>query len=50
MCKTHNALLAEQDYGEDVMARFRAGADRASLPVDVYGARIVVRSRRLSPG
>jgi hypothetical protein len=50
MCKTHNALLAEQDYGEDVMARFRAGAGRASLPVDAYGARIVVRSRGLSPG
>jgi hypothetical protein len=50
MCKTHNALLAEQDYGEDLMARFRAGAGRASLPVDAYGARIVVRSRGLSPG
>jgi len=50
MCKTHNALLAEQDYGEDVMARFRAGAGQALLPVDAYGARIVVRSRGPSPG
>ena len=50
MCRTHNTLVAEQDYGEDVMARFRAAASRASVPVDAYGARIVVRPRSLSSG
>jgi 5-methylcytosine-specific restriction endonuclease McrA len=45
MCAAHNTLLAEQDYGEDVMARFRAAASRTSVPVDAYGARIVVRPR-----
>ncbi len=50
MCRVHNALVAEQDYGEDVMARFRAAASRSSAPVDAYGARIVVRPRGLSSG
>jgi hypothetical protein len=48
MCRAHNTLLAEQDYGEDVMARFRAATSRASAPVDAYGARIVVQPRWLS--
>jgi hypothetical protein len=48
MCRTHNTLLAEQDYGEDVMARFRAATSRASVPGDAYGARIVVQPRRIS--
>jgi hypothetical protein len=46
MCRAHNTLLAEQDYGEDVMALFRAATGRASVPVDAYGARIVVQPRR----
>ena len=50
MCRAHNTLLAEQDYGEDVMARFRAATSRAAVPVDAYGARIVVQPRRLAPG
>ena len=50
MCEVHNTLVAEQDYGEDVMARFRAAASRAAVPVNAYGARIVVRPRRLSSG
>jgi 5-methylcytosine-specific restriction endonuclease McrA len=50
MCRAHNTLLAEQDYGEDVMARFRAATSRASVPVDAYGARIVVQPRWLSSG
>ena len=50
MCRAHNTLLAEQDYGEDVVARFRAATGRASVPVDAYGARIVVRPRELSSG
>ena len=48
MCRAHNTLLAEQDYGKDVMARFRAATSRACEPVDAYGARIVVQPRRLS--
>jgi len=50
MCRAHNILLAEQDYGADVMARFRAATVRASLPVDAYGARIAVKPRRLWSG
>ncbi len=46
MCRAHNTLVAEQDYGEDVMARFRAATSHASVPVDAYGARIVVRRDR----
>jgi len=50
MCRAHNTLVAEQDYGEEVMARFRAATSRASVPVDAYGARIVVQPRWLSSG
>ena len=50
LCRAHNTLLAEQDYGEDVMARFRAATSRTSAPVDAYGARIAVRPRWLSSG
>jgi 5-methylcytosine-specific restriction endonuclease McrA len=50
MCRAHNTLLAEQDYGEDVMARFRAATSLACVPVDAYGARIVVQPRRVSSG
>jgi hypothetical protein len=50
MCRVHNTLLAEQDYGEDVMARFRAATSRSSVPVDAYGARIAVRPPALSSG
>jgi len=50
MCKAHNTLLAEHDYGQDVMARFRASSTRASVPVDVYGEPIAVRPRWSSPG
>ena len=32
MCKAHNALLAERDYGEEVMARFARSATRAAPP------------------
>jgi hypothetical protein len=32
LCRTHNALRAEQDYGEEVMARFRAATSRARSP------------------
>jgi hypothetical protein len=50
MCRAHNTLLAEQDYGEDVMARFRSAASHARVPVDAYGSRIVVQPRRLFSG
>ena len=50
MCRTHNTLLAEHDYGKEVMARFRDSASRGSVPVDLYGARIAVRPRWSSPG
>jgi 5-methylcytosine-specific restriction endonuclease McrA len=50
MCRAHNTLLAEQDYGEDVMARFRVATSRAGVPVDAYGARIAVQPRWLSSG
>jgi 5-methylcytosine-specific restriction endonuclease McrA len=50
MCRTHNTLVAEQDNGEDVMARFRAATSRASVPVDACGARIAVRPRWFSSG
>ena len=45
MCRAHNTLLAEQDYGKDIIARFRAAGGRTSVPVDAYGARIVVQPR-----
>jgi hypothetical protein len=50
LCRTHNTLLAEHDYGEDVMARFRAAASSHRVPVDAYGARITVQPRRLLSG
>jgi hypothetical protein len=50
MCRALNTLVAEQDYGEDVMTRFRAATSRASVPVDAYGARIAVKPRWLSSG
>ncbi len=50
MCRAHNTLLAEQDYGADVMARFRAATSRSAVPVDAYGARIVVQPRRHASG
>jgi len=50
MCKAHNTLLAEQDYGKDVMDRFRIATSHAGVPVDAYGARIAVQPRGLSPG
>jgi hypothetical protein len=50
MCRTHNTLMAELDYGEDVIARLRASASRSSMPVDVYGDRIAVQAQSRAPG
>ena len=40
VCRTHNQLLAEQDYGTDKMAQYRRRppGDRVSEAVVVYGA------------
>jgi hypothetical protein len=37
LCRTHNALLAERDYGHETMERHRRGPDRASEARVVYG-------------
>jgi 5-methylcytosine-specific restriction endonuclease McrA len=37
MCKTHNLLLAEQDFGKEKMARYRRRANRDTKPVSVVG-------------
>jgi hypothetical protein len=42
MCRAHNQLLAELDYGEEKMARFRRGAGRVSETKSTY----TVRTRR----
>ena len=36
MCTTHNALMAERDFGKDVMDQYRRSDDRVSEPVPVY--------------
>jgi 5-methylcytosine-specific restriction endonuclease McrA len=50
MCRTHNTLMAELDYGKDVIDRFRASAHRSAVPVDVYGDRITVQAPSRAPG
>jgi hypothetical protein len=50
LCRTHNTLMAEMDYGKDVIARFRASSGRCIVPVDVYGDRIAVQARSRPPG
>jgi hypothetical protein len=37
MCRTHNVLMAERDYGREVMARFRRSGNRRSEPVTIHG-------------
>jgi len=57
MCRAHNALLAELDFGKEKMARFRPSASRVSEPVTVYDVTLApptatlvgARRRRLSP-
>jgi hypothetical protein len=50
MCKTHNAYLAERDYGREVVERHRHSASRVSEPSAVYtfGNR-ATRMRRAGP-
>jgi hypothetical protein len=38
MCKAHNLLLAEREYGGEKMARYRRSAGRVSERLAVYGA------------
>jgi len=40
MCPTHNAYLAEHDYGRVAMARFSRALKQAAAPVGVASARI----------
>jgi 5-methylcytosine-specific restriction endonuclease McrA len=37
MCKAHNLLLAEEEYGTEFMNAFRGRGDRVSEPQPVYG-------------
>lgn len=37
MCQAHNAYMAELDYGEKKMHRYRRSADRVCEPQPVYG-------------
>jgi hypothetical protein len=37
MCRTHNALLAEQDFGKEKMARYRRRVSRDTRMVDIVG-------------
>ena len=36
MCKAHNALMGERDFGKDVMDEYRRSDDRVSEPLPVY--------------
>ena len=36
MCTTHNALMAERDFGRDVMDQYRRSVDRVSEPLPVF--------------
>lgn len=43
LCRSHNVYRAECDYGKDVMARYRHGANRVREPAPLYG-RFMLRS------
>ena len=45
LCRTHNGYLAELDYGQDVMERYRRSGDRVSEPVSLYRVMLDSRSR-----
>ncbi len=50
LCKTHNALMAEHDYGEEVMARYRRSASWVSERAAVYVAGSSLRRPESAPG
>jgi hypothetical protein len=37
MCKAHNLLLAEEEYGSEFMQKYRRSADRVCEPQSTYG-------------
>jgi hypothetical protein len=49
MCKVHNALLAEQDYGKEKMARYRRSTGCVSRPAAIHAARSPSGEVRLGP-
>ena len=50
MCRTHNTLLAEHDYGEEVMASFRRSGGRVSEAMAAYGSGGATPAQRGVPG
>lgn len=50
VCTMHNTLMADLDYGKDVVERFRASANCHAVPVDAYGDRIAVQAGSRAPG
>ncbi len=49
-CRVHNTLMAEHDYGKEVMARYRRSGSRVSEWAAVYGAVSPLVPRRAPPG
>ena len=49
MCATHNALLAERDYGKEVMGRYRRSGTRVSEAAAVYSVGYRAARRRARP-
>jgi len=45
MCRAHNGYLAEQDYGKDLMKRYR-GSSQVSEPASIYYSRVVSSASR----
>jgi len=43
MCRSHNAYLAERDYGKEAMKRYRRSGGRVSEPTVAYFARRLER-------
>jgi hypothetical protein len=50
MCKAHNALMAEEDYGKEVMARFQRTANRVSAPAALIATGSRLPQRGSAPG
>lgn len=50
MCPPHNQLMAEEDYGKEVMARFRRSSGRVSEPAPVYAIRTAPTRPGRPPG
>jgi hypothetical protein len=50
MCRAHNLLRAEEEYGEEVMVRFRRSASRVSEPMAAYDVGRPPVQRGSAPG